>query len=173
MARFGLPHHSSMPYEHAITREMVESAQEEWEQGILNIQQAWRDELDYVQVARDFLTDLYAYNHSDVLFTGIWTSHTLYRPTFEGALSYLVGTNGTGPHSQEDGGMAIVPDWTMLNHENENIIVSGKTAVAMGTMRGSYTRDGIQVIDAVLSVFSFAYMLDDEGQVRITMHNMR
>jgi len=162
-------HHSSMPYSGAITSAMVESAQQAWAAGMVNIRQTYTQGSGYVQVARDFLADLYAYSFSNVLFLTCDQTEN-YRPTLEGALSYLVGTNGTAPHSPGDLGFAIQTNWTQFIFENEDIIISGDTAVAMGSMIASDI-DG-SYDNTTLGAYSFAYVLNGSGPVRIKMQTL-
>merc|ERR1712113_1120948 len=163
-------HHSSMPYEVAtvsgcdsnVTSAMVLAAQKEWGDGIVNISAAEANGLDFEQAARDHIAKLYAYGHTPVLFKPTLAAEMQFRPTFEGAVSYFVATNNV---SSEDSGFAI-KGWTAVRFENEQIIMSGNTAMAMGNYFFT-TPEGTEV----KVEYSFGYVLDEEGKLLINLHH--
>merc|ERR1719379_3030294 len=155
-------HHSALPYPTQVTREMVLAAQKEWGDGIVKIAAAYTNGKNYEQVARDHITTLYGYDFGPVLFKPTLAAEMQFRPTFEGALSYFVATNGFAP---EDKGFAI-KGWTAVRFENEEIITSGSTAVAMGNYFFT-TPEGTEV----KVEYSFGYFLDAQGNVRISLHH--
>merc|ERR1712151_61538 len=155
-------HHSSMPYEIGVTRDMVLAAQKELGDGIVRIATAKINGEDFEQVAHDHITNLYAYGNGTVLFKPTLAAEQQFRSSFEGALSYFVATNN---HAPEDTGFAI-KNWTNVVFDNEEIIISGDTAMAMGNyfftnMEG--TRVKVE--------YSFGYVLDAEGKLRINLHH--
>ena len=81
---------------------------------------------------------------------------------FEQALSYFVASNGACP---EDKGFAI-KGWTAVRFENVDIVTEGPTAMAMGNYFFT-DPDGKEV----KVEYSFGYLLDDEGNVRIVLHH--
>ena len=105
---------------------------------------------------------MYAYNTGTVLFKPTLASEKQFRPTFEGALSYFVASNGACP---EDNGFAI-KGWTNVRFENEAISINGSTALAMGNYF-FMTPDGYE-----LKVeFTFVYVEDTSGNLRIHLHH--
>merc|ERR1719456_2023438 len=180
-------HHSSMPYEPAsgrkllnlrgllsssnprrrasaaeMTKEMIEAAQQAWGDGIVNIAAAHPDG-DYVQTATDHINTLYGYGLSPVLFKPTLAAQEQFRGTFDKALSYFVASNNECP---EDKGFAI-KGWTAVRFENTEIIL---TAGSVGMAMGNYfftTPDG----DEAKVEYSFGYMLDADGNVRIILHH--
>ena len=85
-----------------------------------------------------------------------------FRPTFEGALSYFVAGNGACP---EDKGFAI-KGWKKVRFENENVIINGVTAMAMGNY---FFTNSIE--EEVKVEYSFGYIVDSEGKLRINLHH--
>merc|ERR1712050_657303 len=116
-------HHSSMPYEIGVTRNMVIAAQKQRGDGIVRIATAKIDGQDFEQVAHDHITGLYGYGNGSVLFKPTLAAEMQFRSSFEGALSYFVATNN---HSSEDSGFAI-KGWTAVRFENDEIIIAGNT----------------------------------------------
>jgi len=164
-------HHSSLPYEvkdcGSVTKQMVEAAQQTWGDGIVKIAKAKKDGQDYEQEAKDHINSLYAYGMTDVLFKPTLAADAQFRSSFEGALSYFVATDGAGNQGEhpEDKGFAI-KGWTAVRFVNEDVITSGNTAMAMGNY--FFTNpDG----DEVKVEYSFGYVLDDQGMLRINLHH--
>jgi len=131
--------------------------------GIVKIAKAHTDGGDFEQTATDHINNLYAYKESPVLFKPTLAADEQFRPTFEKALSYFVATNKACP---EDKGFAI-KGWTAVRFENTNkIITAGSVGMAMGNY--FFTNpDG----DEAKVEYSFGYMLDDDGNVRINLHH--
>ena len=117
---------------------------------------------DFVQAATDHINNLYAYGISPVLFKPTLAAEEQFRPTFDKALSYFVASNNECP---EDSGFAI-KGWTAVRFENVDITVAGSTATAMGNYFFT-TPEG----DEVKVEYSFGYMLDSDGNVRINLHH--
>merc|ERR1719428_323954 len=146
----------------AMTRELIEAAQKAWGDGIVNIAAAHTSGGDYVQRATDHINTLYAYGLSPVLFKPTLAAEEQFRPTFDKALSYFVASNDACP---EDAGFAI-KGWTAVEFENEDIITVGSVGMAMGNYLFT-TPEG----DKVKVEYSFGYMLDEDGKVRINLHH--
>ncbi|MEM6476787.1 MAG: phosphoribosyl-AMP cyclohydrolase [Pseudomonadota bacterium] len=146
-----------------ITAEEVEAAQAAWGEGIVTIGKAFTDEGDYRKAATDHINQFYAYEDSDtVLFKPTLAAENQFRGTFEGALSYFVGTEGT-----EDGGFALAP-YTDVRWDNEGTVIDedGDKAVAMG----NYYFTGTDGKETKVE-YTFGYMKDDEGNLKITVHH--
>merc|ERR1719316_794106 len=178
-------HHSSMPYapsdgrrlardllgllsasksrraQSAMTKEMIEAAQKAWGDGIVNIAKTHTDGGDFVQAATDHINTLYAYEESTVLFKPTLAAEEQFRPTFDKALSYFVASNNACP---EDKGFAI-KGWTAVRFDGDIIIV-GSVGMAMGNYFFT-TPEG----DEAKVEYSFGYMLDEDGNVRIFLHH--
>ena len=140
----------------------VENAQKEWGEGIVAIAAAHSSEGDYIGRGRLHVESLYAYDISPVLFKPTFAIEKQFRPTFEGALSYFVAGNGACP---EDKGFAI-KGWKKVRFENENVIINGVTAMAMGNY---FFTNSIE--EEVKVEYSFGYIVDSEGKLRINLHH--
>ena len=145
-----------------ITRNGIEKAQQAWGEGIVAMALAHQEGADYVGIARNHVEALYAYGVSTVLFKPTLASVEQFRPTFEQALSYFVASNNACP---EDKGFAI-KGWTKVRFENTDIIFDGSTALAMGNYFFT-APDGHEV----KVEYTFGYMLDDAGALRINLHH--
>ena len=145
-----------------ITKELIESAQKAWGDGIVRISSAHTAGENYTQVAHDHVETLYAYGLTPVLFKPTLAVEQQFRSTFDTALSYFVASNGACP---EDKGFAI-KGWTAVRFENVDILTEGKVGMAMGNYFFT-TPEG----DEVKVEYSFGYVLDDSGNVRINLHH--
>merc|ERR1719389_1473593 len=145
-----------------MTREMIEAAQKAWGDGIVNIAAAHTAGGDYVQTATDHIDTLYAYELSPVLFKPTLAAEEQFRSTHYKALSYFVANNNACP---EDKGFAI-KGWTAVRFENVDIITEGSVGLAMGNYFFT-TPEG----DEAKVEYSFGYMLDADGNVRIILHH--
>jgi hypothetical protein len=145
-----------------MTKELVLDAQQAWGDGIVAIAAAHADNGNYEEVAIDHVKTLYAYGLSAVLFKPTLAAEIQFRSTFDEALSYFVATNNACP---EDKGFAI-KGWTAVRFENVDIIVAGDTATAMGNYFFTDPSGAETKVE-----YSFGYMLDSEGNVRINLHH--
>merc|ERR1711937_265251 len=100
---------------------------------------------DFVQAATDHINTLYNYADSTVLFKPTLAAEEQFRPTFDKALSYFVASNNACP---EDKGFAI-KGWTAVRFDGDIITEGDETKVE----------------------YSFGYMLDADGNVRIILHH--
>ena len=145
-----------------ITKEQIEAAQATWGEGIVRISAAHTAGEDYVQVAHDHVTTLYAYGRESVQFKPTLAAVQQFRSTFDEALSYFVASNNACP---EDKGFAI-KGWTAVRFENVDIFTEGRVGMAMGNYFFT-TPEG----DEVKVEYSFGYILGDDGNVRINLHH--
>ena len=142
--------------------EDVEKAQQAWGDGIVAISAAHSSGMEYVETARNHIQSLYAYDIGPVLFKPTMAVKEQFRSTFEGALSYFVASNG---ECREDKGFAI-KNWKKVRFENENIIINGTTAIAMGNYFFT-APDG----EEIKVEFTFGYVIDSIGTLRINLHH--
>lgn len=145
-----------------ITKQEVLDAQKTWGDGIVKIGKVYSDNGDYKAAAEKHIDELYGYNMGEVLFKPTLASEKQFRLTKEGALSYFVGGNANFP---EDKGFAIKP-WTKVRWESAGIKTQGNMAIAMG----NYYFTPADGSDEVKVEYTFAYMKDDDGNLRIVMH---
>lgn len=145
-----------------VTVEDIEKAQQAWGEGIVSISAAQSAGMDYLELARTHVESLYAYDIGPVLFKPTFASSKQFRPTFEGALSYFIGSNSAYP---EDKGFAI-KGWKKVRFENEDIIINGTTSMAMGNYFFTTSEDNEVKVE-----FSFGYIVDSSGNLRIHLHH--
>ena len=140
----------------------VESAQQAWGDGIVAIANAHTSDGDYVGIASNHVNTLYAYQMGPVLFKPTLAAIDQFRSTFDTALSYFVASNNACP---EDKGFAI-KGWTNVRFENSDVIIDGKTALAMGNY--FFTDPSGAEIKVE---YTFGYIEDDQGNLRIQLHH--
>lgn len=149
-----------------ITKAKVEAAQKEWGEGIVAISAMYKDGGDHVERAKQHINTLYAYGENDVhvMFKPTLASEKQFRDTFEGALSYFVGTPGS-----EDAGFAI-KGWTNVRWESNGIYVGSDSAMAMGNY--FFTAKNDKGIDEETKVeYSFGYIVGEDGKLKINLHH--
>jgi hypothetical protein len=145
-----------------VTLDDVDGAQTAWGEGIVSIASAHSSGGDYVSIARDHVETLYAYGISKVLFKPTLAAIEQFRSDFESALSYFVASNNACP---EDKGFAI-KGWTSVRFENADVLLNDDTATAMGNYFFT-TPEG----DEVKVEYTFGYITDSEGKLRINLHH--
>ena len=143
-----------------ISKQDVIAAQESWGAGIVAIAEAHKTGGDFKKRAEQHINDLYAYELGDVLFKPTLAAENQFRPTFEGALSYFIGTAGT-----EDSGFAT-NGWTHVRWENNGIFIGSDTAMAMGNYHFTAPDGSETKVE-----YSFGYIPDNDGKLRINLHH--
>jgi len=143
-----------------ITEADVIAAQTEWGEGIVAISSVHAAEGDFEARATEHINTLYAYGDSAVMFKPTLAADDQFRETFDEALSYFIGQEGT-----EDGGFAI-SGWTNVRWENNGIYTDDDSAMAMG----NYYFTGPDGSETKVE-YTFGYMLDDEGALKINLHH--
>lgn len=145
----------------AITAEEVAAAQKAWGEGIVNIGKVSTEGGDVTKAATDHINTFYAYEDGQpVLFKPTLAAQDQFRGTFDEALSYFIGKEGT-----EDGGFAIKP-WTNVRWENEGTIVDSDSALAMGNYYFTDTEGKDTKVE-----YTFGYEKNDAGELVITLHH--
>lgn len=145
----------------AIAAEEVTEAQLAWGEGIIAIGEVSVAGGDVETAATAHIDEFYAYGGDDpVLFKPTLASEDRFRTTFEGALSYFIGTAGT-----EDYGFALNP-WVAVRWENAGTILGSDTALAMGKYYFTDV-DGNETV----AEYAFAYVKDADGNLKINLQH--
>ncbi len=145
-----------------MTLERIHKAQQAWGDGIVAMATAHLHGGDYVSIAQNHVETLYAYGMSTVLFKPTLAAIEQFRPTFEQALSYFVASNNA---CLEDTGFAI-KGWTKVRFENADILLHETTALAMG----NYFFTPLEGNEVKVE-YTFGYVLDETGALRINLHH--
>lgn len=138
----------------------VLAAQAAWGEGIVAISASHRAGGDYVTRAKKHIETLYAFDLGAVLFKPTLASQDQFRLTYDSALSYFVGRDGT-----EDTGFAI-RGWTDVRWENCGITLLDDVAIAMGNYFFSEADGTVTKVE-----YTFAYIKDPAGHLKITLHH--
>jgi hypothetical protein len=147
----------------SITEQEVLDAQKAWGEGIVKIGKVYSEDGDYKTAATEHINEFYYYQEGSVLFKPTLTSEKQFRTDFQGALSYFIG--GDKDYS-EDHGFAIKP-WSNVSWENIGTKIIGNMAVAMGNYYFTPAEGG----DDVKVEYSFAYTKDEDGKLKIILHD--
>ena len=143
-----------------ITEADVVAAQTEWGNGIVAIASVHAADGDYKARATEHIETLYAYGDTAVMFKPTLAAEDQFRETFEEALSYFIGTEGS-----EDSGFAI-KGWTNVRWESNGIYTDADSAMAMGNYYFTAPDGSETKVE-----YSFGYVLDDAGDLKINLHH--
>jgi hypothetical protein len=143
-----------------ITKADVIAAQQEWGEGIVAISSVHTAGGDFGARATEHINDLYAYGMTDVMFKPTLAADDQFRETFDEALSYFIGRDGT-----EDKGFAI-SGWTAVRWENNAVYTDDDSAMAMG----NYYFTGPDGNETKVE-YTFGYVLDENGELKINLHH--
>ena len=146
-----------------ITSKDVRNAQENWAEALIEIgkrKNTVRTELG--AFTREQVVKLYGFNHGTVLFKPTKACNVQFRKTIDAAISYFIGGNTS---FQEDAGFALEP-WVAVEFENHDMILDENRAIASGNY--FFTRENGDIIKVE---FTFGYVLDKDGQLKIDLHH--
>lgn len=143
-----------------ISEQAVIDAQTAWGEGIVAIAAIHGDGGDFKTRATEHIETLYAYGEADVMFKPTLAAEDQFRETFDEALSYFIGTEGS-----EDSGFAI-KGWTNVRWENNGIFTNDNSAMAMG----NYFFTGPDGNETKVE-YTFGYVVDDAGELKINLHH--
>ncbi|MGN7613280.1 hypothetical protein ACQZV8_14490 [Magnetococcales bacterium HHB-1] len=146
---------------HSITEADVLKAQKRWGDGIVAIGKAYINKDAYKMVAEKHVDTLYSYDEGIVLFKPTKATIQQFRLTKEEALSYFVGGI-----IAEDKGFALQP-WRAVRFENAGILINDHSAIAMG----NYFFTDAKTEKEVKVEFTFGYVCDKHGKLRINVHH--
>jgi hypothetical protein len=145
-----------------ISREEVIESLNAWGKGLVAIANAYATKQDYTKLASDIINKAYDYNNQPVLFKPTLTSKSMFRTTFEGALSYFVGGNSK---FSEDSGFALSP-WAEANFDLAGVMTEGSIGTTMGNKLLT-KKDGTRVI----ANFTMVFKKYAPGDIRIVLHH--
>lgn len=146
-----------------ITAEDVTAAQTAWGEGIVAIGAVSTEGGDVNAAATNHINTFYGYEDGmDILFKPTLAAQDQFRGSFDEALSYFIGREGT-----EDGGFALAP-YSAVRWENEGTIIDedANTAMAMG----NYYFTGPDGSDTKVE-YTFGYERNDAGELVIVLHH--
>ncbi|GEM_PF-463618 len=147
----------------AITRDMIQSAQEVWIDQLVRIGEAHATDGDARAVAREVLDTYYDYATNPVLFKPTLThGEQTFRHTVEGALAYFVGGDDNFPN---DSGFALQPYVSGVTDISE-VFIHGDVAIAMGNITLTAADGSTVTVDK-----TFGYRMDSSGNLRIVTHH--
>ncbi len=143
-----------------ITKDDVIAAQKEWGEGIVAISSVHSSGGDYAARATEHINTLYAYGETDVMFKPTLAADDQFRETFDEALAYFIGKEGT-----EDKGFAI-SGWTNVRWENNGVYADDNSAMAMG----NYWFTGADGAETKVE-YTFGYVRNEDGDLKINLHH--
>ena len=152
-----------------VTRGEVIEAQNFWAKSIVDISNSFLTGGDYVTLAGERASELYGYDHSNVLFKPTKAVDQQFRPTANDAMSYFVGHDAVISGFKEDQGFAInaKKGFSRVIFNNHQIDCHNEVAHAMGTYEFTCATTGeISEVE-----YTFGYKRNPDGKVRICLHH--
>ena len=131
-----------------------------WTKGVIKIGQEFLSDRDYVDCAKNFLSQQYAFDETEVLFKPTFTREVVFRNTKEKALSYFVKGQ-----IDEDKGFALKP-WEKIDLEKCHIL---QEKDFIGVM-GSLLFKPIDVDEITKVAFTFI-LIEAEESLKIKIHH--
>lgn len=144
----------------SLSKDLIQKAQKNWAEAIVEIGQAKLDGKDYESVAKMKVSELYDFEDGMVLFKPTKAAEDQFRNSYDEAISYFVGGSVS-----EDKGFALQP-WTNVRFENEDIAIKDDYAVAMGNYYFTDTSGKEVKVE-----YTFGYTLEDDGSIKIDLHH--
>ncbi len=138
----------------------VIAAQKEWGEGIVAISSVHSAGGDFAARATEHINTLYAYGETDVMFKPTLAADDQFRETFDEALAYFIGKEGT-----EDKGFAI-SGWTNVRWENNGVYTDSDSAMAMGNYYFTGADGGETKVE-----YTFGYVRNEDGDLKINLHH--
>lgn len=149
--------------ETGITGHEVAEIQKQWGESLVNIGRVFSEGGDYRKAALDHVERFYAYDNGIVLFKPTMAEKKQFRTDKKSALSYFIGDCDDCP---EDHGFAL-KKWKAVRWENVGTIIKESISLAMG----NYYFTPVDGTAEVKVEYSFAYMKDKKGDLRIILHD--
>ena len=143
-----------------ITESEIKDAQHSWGNAVVEVGAAADWNAAHARAVQ--LVERHYRLDGSLLFCPTKAAEIQFRSHIEAAVSYFVGNNDAYP---EDKGFALEP-WTSVRFENTGIVIRGETGIAMGNYFFG-TADGSEV----KVEFSFVYVRDAKGQLKIQLHH--
>ncbi len=143
-----------------ITKEEVLAVQKAWGEGIVAIAKAHAEGGDFKARAKEHINSLYAYGLTDIMFKPTLAAQEQFRGTYEGALSYFIGSEDS-----EDSGFAI-KGWTAVGWDVTGIYTNSESATSMGNYFFTAPDGSVQKVE-----FSFGYIRGEKGELKINLHH--
>ncbi|MEL6642115.1 MAG: phosphoribosyl-AMP cyclohydrolase [Pseudomonadota bacterium] len=143
-----------------ISAQDVIDAQTAWGEGIVAIASTHTEGGDFKARASEHIGFAIGVKCLDVMFKPTLAAEDQFRESFEEALSYFIGTEGS-----EDSGFAI-KGWTDVRWESNGIFTTDDAATAMG----NYFFTGPDGTETKVE-YSFGYVKDEAGNLKINLHH--
>ena len=140
----------------------VLKAQEAWANAIVKIGSVKNDRALCEKETEELLIELYDFEKEEILFKPSKAASIQFRTTKEGTKSYFIGGSDNFP---EDNGFALQP-WMKIRFENAGIILEERRAIALGNYFFTDLNGKEMKVE-----FSFGYLLNDKGELKIDLHH--
>ena len=132
-----------------------------WKNGVINIGKKFTENDDFISEAKNFISQHYNFNESDVLFKPTFTKEIVFRNNPEDALSYFVKGD-----ISEDNGFAIKP-WKKIDLLDLYLITENNYCFSMGVLELFPVSNNKNTKIA----FTFVLIKDSNNSIKIKVHH--
>ena len=145
-----------------IKKEDILKSQDLWARGLVEIGKFKDDYSRAKNLTLELMNQLYDFRDGKVQFKPTKASDKQFRNDEDSALSYFIGADKNFP---EDSGFAM-SQWKNIEFKNDSINIYEDVAIVMGNyFFMTPDRDEVKV------EFSFGYIVDSSGNLRINLHH--
>ena len=141
---------------------LVNITQRKWADIVLEIGKAYKKKINLDNLIFELLNNVYAFNHSDVIFKPTLAQHNQFRSTKDEFISYFLGQNKV---CEEDSGFAI-KNWESIKFENYKIIEYNNYFLSMGNYFFEDVKKKILKVE-----YTFGFIKIGESDLRINLHH--
>ncbi len=144
-----------------ITKQQINEAQSMWGKALVEIGSLKNQPDQCLKTATSHINQLYAFENNEILFKPTKASESPFRLSFEGTLSYFIGSN---TNHTEDLGFALNP-WTSVQFINHAYKIKDNSALVIGHYIFTDPKG-----DTVKVEYTFGYILIN-NQLKIELHH--
>ena len=141
---------------------LIKITQEKWATLVLQIGNAHRNNINLDKLVSELLHDVYAFNHTDLLFKPTLAKQKQFRSTKEEFISYFLGQNKV---CEEDTGFAI-KDWKSIKFENYKIVELNNYFLSMGNYFFEKEKNEFLKVE-----YTFGFIKINNNELRINLHH--
>ena len=144
------------------TENLVHEMQEKWANIILEIGKTYKKKISSNSLIFELLHDVYAFDHSEVLFKPTLAKQNQFRSSKEEFISYFLGQNKV---CKEDIGFAI-KNWESIEFENYKIIQYENCLLSMGNYFFRNDKG-----ESLKVEYTFGFIKISNNELRINLHH--
>ncbi|MBS91964.1 MAG: hypothetical protein CMM95_02800 [Rickettsiales bacterium] len=143
-------------------KNLVRITQQKWADTVLEIGKAYKKKINLENLIFELLHNVYAFNHSKVLFKPTLAKYNQFRSTKEEFISYFLGQNKV---CKEDKGFAI-KNWKSIKFKTYKIIEYENYLLSMGNYYFYDDKNKSLKVE-----YTFGFIRINKDELRINLHH--